>query len=175
MEKLTNVDFALGPGGWVKTSWRRGGPERSAWVRFEPRKHGDWVIAELRVQKPTAESLREIPLYRIGLSFNALKIREELREWFEDEVPANLDEAIRAHYRNRPRQKLQRPARRRLDEDFFLEVAFTYREAAIRGLDPVQTIAEDADVPHSTAARWVGQARDKKFLPRKPRRGKVTL
>jgi hypothetical protein len=186
MEKLTHIDFALGPGGWVKTHWRRGGPERTAWVRFEEqpsrgRKRANapapqWRVAELRVTvDDTTENLRAIPLHRIELAFNALghEMSAELRQWLNDEVPGDLDKAIRKQFEKHPRKKLKRPARRKLDDAFFRDVAFAYREALIRGLNPGMTIAEDAGVPHSTAARWIAQAREKDYLP-KTRQGKVT-
>jgi hypothetical protein len=175
MEKLTNIDFALGPGGWVNTKWRRGGRESSAYIRFEPRKRGLWGMAELQVKSPTATGLAEIPLHRIETAFNLLDIREELRERLDEDVSAKLDAAFKHHFRRQPRRKLKRPTARKLDDNFFLDVAFAYREAAVRGLDPVQTIAEDAGVPHSTAARWVAQAREKGrgYLP-PAARGKVS-
>ena len=175
MEKLTHIVFAFGPGGWVKTSWRRGDRERTEFVRFEPQKRGGWVIAELRVKNPTAANLREIPLHRIAVAFNALEMSEELRDGLEEAVPADLDGAMRAAYNRRPRRNtLKRPPGRKLSEEFFRSVAITYREAIVRGLNPVMTVAEDAGVPHSTAARWIAQARDKKFLP-PAQRGKVAV
>ncbi len=174
MEQLTHIDFAFGPGGWVKAWWRRGGPEKCAYVRFKPRKTDWWIIDKLQVDMPTAESLREIPLHRIAVAFNALEMKSELREWIDDEVPSDLDKAFRERYRPEPRKNLKRPAQRKLDDDFFRQVAFTYREAVIRGLNPGQTIAADAGVPHSTASRWIALARQKKFLP-PPQRGKVTV
>ena len=122
MEKLTNIDFALGPGGWVKTWWRRDGRERTAWIRFEERTRRrltEWVIVELRMKDPTAESLREIPLHRIARSFNTLEISETLRDHQDEEVPDDLDSAIRELFRAKPRKKLKRPAGRKLDDDFF--------------------------------------------------------
>jgi hypothetical protein len=185
MKKLTHIDFALGPGGWVKTWWRRGGRESTAWIRFEEvprrgRKAADarpqWRVAELRVKLngTDAEQLREIPLHRIELSFNALPISATLPQWINDDVPGDLEGAIRELYEQGPRKKLKRPAQRKLDDGFFRDVAFTYREAATRGLNPGMTIAEDAGVPHSTAARWIATARDKGYLP-KTRQGRLKL
>ncbi len=177
MEKLTHIDFALGPGGWVKTGWRRDGRERTAWIRFEERTRRrltEWVIAELRVKDPTAASLREIPLHRIALSFNALEISASLRDYIDEPVPGDLESAIREQYRSHPRKKLKRPAGRKLDDDFFRAVAFAYRDAAVRGLNPVQTLADDAGAPHSTVARWIAQARARGYLP-PAGRGQVKL
>jgi hypothetical protein len=177
VERLTHIDFAFGPGGWVKTYWRRNGPEQTAWLRFKPTSRARkprWRIAELRVHNPTQERLREIPLHRAELAFNALEISHTLRDQLDDDVPADLDTAIRDQYRGQPRRKLQRPATRKLDDEFFRAVAFTYREAVIRGLNPGQTIAGDAAVPHSTAARWIAQARERRYLP-PASQGKVSV
>jgi transposase len=41
-------------------------------------------------------------------------------------------------------------------------------------MNPNTTIAEDAGVPYSTAARWIAKAREKRYLG-KARQGKVTV
>ena len=179
MEKLTHLNFAFGPGGWTKSYWRRGGAERDAYVRFKPDKRGGWKLAEIQVKNPSAENLREIPLHRMELAFNALtekseELREEFRAELDVDLTADLDTIFRDRFKRRPpRARLKRPAQRKLDDSFFHKVATAYRAAAIGGLNPVMTIAEEAGVPHSTAARWIAQARERKFLP-PSQRGKVT-
>jgi hypothetical protein len=185
MEQLTHLDFEFGPGGWVKTNWRRGGgPEQSVWIRWAPpkRKRGGkpserrWSMEEVRIADPLGKDVRfrEIPLPRIYIAFNALEMADELYESLDDEVPADLERAMREKWQTQPRIKLERPAQRKLDDEFFRMVAQAYRGAVIRGLPPVKTIAEDAGVPHSTVARWIAQTRARKFLP-PPQQGKVTV
>jgi hypothetical protein len=177
VEELTHIVFAFGPGGWVKTFWRRSGAEESAWIRFEPvtrARKTPWRIVELRVLNPTAERLREIPLHRAELAFNALEMSETLRDQLKRPVPADLDSAIYELYRAEPRKQLQRPATRKLDDEFFRAVAFAYRDAVIRQLNPGKTIAADADVPPTTAARWIAQARERGYLP-PATQGKVSV
>jgi hypothetical protein len=96
-----------------------------------------------------------------------------LRDSLHEEV-RHPEQTIRASFRATPRKKLRRPAQRRLDDDFFREVAFAYREAAERGLNPNTTIAADANVPYSTAARWVAQARERHYLG-EAKKGKVSI
>ncbi len=184
MDKLKHINFAFtAGGGWVKANLlRESGREQSAWVRFEEvkrRKHSDgrpvWRIAELQVKSPTAEALREIPLQRLEVAFNGLEMSAELLDTIDEVPSADLDSAISGRFnRQSPRKKFQRPASRRLNDEFFAQVAAAYREAVIRGLDPGKTLAEDADVPHSTAARWIAVAREKRYLP-KTRPGKVQV
>jgi hypothetical protein len=58
-----------------------------------------------------------------------------------------------------------RPARNQFSEEFLREVAFAYRQAVAAGRPPLKTMADDADIPVGTIARWVARARDKRFLP----------
>jgi hypothetical protein len=182
VDKLTNLNFQLGPGGWTKASWvRESGVERSAFARFAENRIGSrtygrpvWRLATIQVDRPTAETLADIPLLRLELAFNTLEISAELKDMLDEPVPADLEQALKRTYRNAPRKKLERPATRRLDDDFYRQVALTYRAAAARGLNPVQTIADDAaGGVYSNAARWVAKARELRFLP-KAQRGKVT-
>jgi hypothetical protein len=57
------------------------------------------------------------------------------------------------------------PRRRRfVTRDLLREVAQTYRRAVERGQPPTQAVQEHFSVSHSTAARWVGEARRLKEL-----------
>lgn len=119
-------------------------------------------------------------MHRIELAFNALtdanaELREDFQAKLDVELTADLDTTFRDAYRPRlRRKKLKRPATRKLPDEFFREVAVAYRSAAIGGLNPVMTIAEEAGVPHSTAARWVALTRERGYLP-PPERGRVTV
>jgi hypothetical protein len=196
--ELTHLHVVAGPGGWVRASWRRGkqSAEHSAYLRFDPRlalsragrsvklvkrtartRGQRWPVVELRLGgHVNAELLREIPVHRIEVVVLMSKgLRPTLEEWLEREVPANLDEAFAASYREVPRLKLKRPAGRRLDDDFYREVAFAYRDAVERGLNPGKTLAEDSGVPRGTVNRWIAKARSPELSylpPGEP--GKVT-
>jgi Family of unknown function (DUF6214) len=49
-------------------------------------------------------------------------------------------------------------------EENLRQVADLYRAALERGDPPTQTVADELNVPRSTAARWVGKARDRNLL-----------
>jgi hypothetical protein len=68
---------------------------------------------------------------------------------------------------------LDRPAGRRLDDDWYAKVAEAYRLAAARGLKPRTAIAEAASVSTDVAGRWVYEARKRGLLP-KTQPGRVT-
>jgi hypothetical protein len=63
-----------------------------------------------------------------------------------------------------PRVYLERPAKRRLDDDFYLEVARAYVGAVAWGLDPRKTLALDSLTPADTVARWIRESRKRGFL-----------
>lgn len=53
----------------------------------------------------------------------------------------------------------------RLTDDFLRNVARIYAVAENSGLPPTREVANHFRAPHSTAAKWVGSARRKEFLP----------
>ncbi len=182
MEKLTHITFETSGGGWVKAHWRRGGPEQTAWLRFEPPggKRKDvrhrWVLVELQVKNPTGERLAEIPLHRLERAVNALTTTsDELRDNLGVPMSADLDSATRKLFRAHTREKFKRPAGRQIDEAFLRSVAFSYRDAVVRGLNPAKTMAEESGVPYSTVAKWIARARlpENGYLP-PPEHGKVS-
>jgi hypothetical protein len=181
MSELRHINFAFGPGGWTRASWIRvDGKERSALIRWEqapvsPRVKQDrpvWQIAEAIIRNPTHPD-SEPPYHRLERAFNALEMSATLLDSLHEDV-RHPEQTIGDAFRSAPRKKLRRPAQRRLDDDFFRQVAFAYREAVERGLNPGKTIAEDADVPYTTASRWIAQARERRYLG-KARQGKVSL
>lgn len=180
MRELRHINFALGRGGWTRASWiRDDGKERSALVRWEPfpakpKPDGpvSWSLAEAVIRNPT-DPEGEPPYHRLERAFNALELSRTLLDSLDEQV-GHPEQAIGAAFRSAPRKKLRRPVKRRLDDDFFRDVAFTYREAVERGLNPGKTIAEDAGVPYSTAARWVAQARERRYLG-EAQQGKVSV
>lgn len=178
MEKLTHITFALSGGGWVKAHWRRGGPEQTCWLRFEPHERkrkapSQWALVELQVKNPSGERLAEIPLHRLERAFNALTMKDDLHENLDEQMPADLDSATQKLFRAQPREKFKPPTGRRLDDDFLRSVAFSYRDAVVRGLNPTKTMAEESAVPYSTVAKWIARTRENGYLP-PPEHGKVT-
>ncbi len=56
-------------------------------------------------------------------------------------------------------------------DDALRHVATTYRMAHLMGLPPTESVAQDLDLPRSTAGRWVMAARKRGFLgPAEPRK-----
>ena len=53
----------------------------------------------------------------------------------------------------------------RITDEFLKAVARVYSIAERSGLPPTREVATHFKAPHSTAAKWVGSARRKKFLP----------
>lgn len=68
-----------------------------------------------------------------------------------------------------------RTGRRGYDDDFYRQVADLHRAVVARGgrPGPVAMIAEVADVPRTTAARWVKEARRRELLDPAPAQGKA--
>jgi hypothetical protein len=65
------------------------------------------------------------------------------------------------------RARLTRPARGMNPDDFYKQVAAAYREYALQSRSPAMQIAAEAgaDVPVTTAHRWIREARRRGFLP----------
>jgi hypothetical protein len=166
---LTHLHLEAGPAGWVTVYWRRGARsrEQTARLRFQQlKKTGWWRPVELHTLTPTQEHLRDIPLRKIELAVNANSVvTEALVDWLDRKSPVDFPGSIETTLEKVPRTPLRRPASRKLDDDFYREVAFAYRDAVRRGLQPGKTIAADTKAPASTVNRWIGGARERGFLP----------
>jgi hypothetical protein len=55
--------------------------------------------------------------------------------------------------------------RRLITPEHLRRVARVYENAQVLGEPPTQAVQKDFEVSHSTAAKWVGRARDEGFLP----------
>jgi hypothetical protein len=145
------------------------GSEGRVYTRFKRTraKTSSWRLADLQVPEPSAALLRDVPLYKIEVAVNASRvILESLAEWIDDDAPADLPEAFKGRYRRNPRHaRLERPTKRRLDEQFYRDVGWAYREAVARGLNPGKTLAEDSRAPRGTVNRWIAKARELGYLP----------
>jgi hypothetical protein len=161
------LSLAVGDGGWVRAALApRDLPPQTVYVRFTP-KGERWHATELWLPKPTQDVLRTIPLSRIENAVNASGyIAFGLVAGHENPSPADLA----AHFRNKKRRiaqrvKLERPATRRLSNDFYENVGRAYRSAVAAGRNPRKTLAEDSGTPADTVARWVLEARRRGYLP----------
>lgn len=173
--ELTHLHVEAGPAGWVTAYWRRGARSREqiARVRFERLKNGWWRPADVFVPVPVVD---DVPWRKIELAVNANEaVTETLEEWLDRKSPVDFDSAVQAALDKVPRMRLKRPSGRKLEDEFFGEVAFAYRDAVRRGRDPAKTIAADAKTPISTVNRWISEARkpERGFLP-PTQRGRVS-
>jgi hypothetical protein len=116
-------------------------------------------LVELRILQPLQQDLRSLPLGRIERAVNA--------------VPAVITPATAGVVFGASgtltapttRFKLVRPARRRLPDSFYKDVAEAYRQAVAAGLNPRKTLATDSGAPADTVARWTLEARKRGYLP----------
>ena len=152
-------------GGWAYVTWR--GIEAA--IRFEADdKPFTLKPIELRVMAPSLDRHRELPLSRIVNAVHAdAKVRFALllhldAEQHDPFSMRQMKKAIRGGLA--PRHRLERPARRRLDDDFYASVAQAYADAVAWGMNPRKTLAADSDTPADTVARWISTARGKGYL-----------
>ena len=166
------LDVIPGTGGWARVSWREGQPgEVVAYVRFSVEQPAlTLAVAELRFVEPWLRRHRELPLSRVENAANAdTNTRFHIVKDSKRPAPRDLDEyfALKAKTSGRrvePRYRLERPARRRLDDGFYAAVARAYAEAVAEGLNPRKTLATDSDTPADTVARWIAEARRRGHL-----------
>jgi hypothetical protein len=159
-------------GGWLHADWGAG----RAWLRLEKDRQDKLTrIAALHMPDPTPERLRDTPLKRIHAAVTmrgagAVQLALALRI---NEPPPDLSSRPKDGVRLSQRYRLKRPARRRLDDNFYKDVAHAYQSAVAFGLNPREAIVADTGAADATVAAWVGEARRRDYLP-KGRPGKVT-
>ena len=166
------LELIPGRGGWARVTWRQGQPgEVVAYVRFTVEQPGSTLaVAELRVTEPWVRRHRELPLSRVENAANAdWNVRGLILADMGKRTRTPLAEsfATKAQISGRrvePRYRLERPARRRLGDDFYAAVARAYTEAVAEGLNPRKTLADDSGTPADTVARWIVQARRRGHL-----------
>jgi hypothetical protein len=157
--------------GWLFADWGPG-----VWVRLaKDRRNRLARITELHMLNPTLERLRRVPLKRIhaavtmrGAGAIQLALAHQINE-----PPPDLSSRPKDGMRLSQRYRLRRPARRRLDDDFYKDVAHAYQSAVAFGLNPRKAIVDDTGAADATVAAWVGVARRRKYLP-PTQSGKVT-
>jgi hypothetical protein len=161
-----------GESGWARVHWHPGrDDELVADVRFTVEEPALTLRAiELRISEPSLRRHREFPLSRVENAVNAdANVRAEIGMKHAKNAPADLDAyfATKAQIRSErlePRHRLERPARRRLDDDFYAAVARAYAGAVAEGLNPRKTLADDSGTPADTVARWIAEARKRGHL-----------
>lgn len=161
-----------GFGGWAKVEWRAGEPgELVAFVRFEADERAVLRAVEVRVVEPWLPLLRDLPLGRIENAVNAdagtrFELIQHIGESLYGQEPATMFAMKDATHGTElpPRVYLERPAKRRLDDTFYANVAAAYVGAVAWGLDPRKTLALDSGTPADTVARWIGEARRRGYL-----------
>lgn len=166
------LEVIPGPGGWARVTWKQGQPgEVVAYVRFTVEQPAlTLAVAELRVIEPWVRRHRELPLSRVENAVNAdANTRFHIVKDSERPAPRDLDEyfTTKAQIGGRrvePRYKLERPAARRLDDDFYAAVGRAYAEAVAEGLNPRKTLAADSGTPADTVARWIAETRRRGHL-----------
>jgi hypothetical protein len=176
MDRESRIKFAPGPAGWAKIE----ASGATVYARF--RLNDDkktWRLDELRLYEPSTDALRSLPLGRIQSAARAAIPTIGLAMGLNQKEPADLRtwfahaEARGQAQSDAGRLILERPSGRRLDDAFFATVAEAYRQAAAKGLNPRQTLAQDSGAAADTVARWIAKARQRGFLaPGQP--GKVT-
>jgi len=124
--------------GWSKVAWESG----KASVRFDEANR----ITEIRVENPTPQKLRRLPLPRIQASAIAIGV-------------------MRGGWIKSPRYRLRRPPGRKLGDAFYANVARAYHDAVTRGTQPRKTIVADTGAADATVAAWIVEARKRGHLP----------
>jgi len=119
----------------------------------------------------TAAHLRSIPLGRI----HAFLATPEAREWIGDprssKIDLGVDPAASLYRRYDPVARLRRPDGKN-PEEFYRRVAVIYRQLVATSSRPAVLMSEEADVPVSTARRWIATARELGLLE-KGQRGRA--
>ncbi|MGW1892110.1 hypothetical protein ACWCP6_17900 [Streptomyces sp. NPDC002004] len=111
--------------------------------------------------RPEADHMRNAPDWPAGGDKDPYGNRPKAAiEWL-DQLQSHAAEAY-ASARGTPNPRRKRV---RITDEFLQKVARVYSVAERAGLPPTREVASQFKAPHSTAARWVGSARRKKFLP----------
>lgn len=167
------------PDGWMSAPI----PQGTVHVRVRRRADGRLVITDLYLNATeiTSAVLRDISMARLDAAVNMAQIRALTG----DEPAADAPEPTLAELRSRApvwTKKKAKPPRRRKPLTrpdgtdpavFYRQVAEAYQEYVVHTRAPATRIAQEADVPVTTAHRWIREARRRGFLPpaRKGRAG----
>jgi hypothetical protein len=157
-----------------------------------PDEVGRYRIHELHLfptEEPvTAERLRAVRVAAIEQLLNLPDEHEAITARIDESEPSQLFEARMEQFlatqltplyssgggvHKAPPAKLTPPRGRGYGDDFYERVAASYRDALRRGERPVEAMRLEANVPRSTAARWVKEARRRGLLGKAPAPGKA--
>lgn len=156
------IAFIVGKGGWTQVGWEG----RTDLVRFTLNPdQKTWRIAEVQLLEPTGETFRAFPFARIVSAANASSVVAlGLAIGRNQRPPADVASMFRGRKPEpQDRLRLKRPERRRLDANFYKQVALAYKGALAEGLNPRQTLAHDSGAAPDTVARWIAKARDDEY------------
>jgi hypothetical protein len=162
----SEIHLIPGPAGWVQARFTLDGRRYRVFVRFEPDAKGQWKPAEWAIPGYRDDVLRQVPHNRIRKAVAAdEQLKAKLAGRLSEEPEPGFRSAFGEAERHKPIQ-LRRPKSRRLDDVFYRQVAYAYRQAIGRGLNPRQAIADAAGVSPDVAGRWIYQARKRELIPR---------
>jgi hypothetical protein len=116
----------------------------------------DDALAELRARRPL-DWWKRLALMQIAYDAFDHLLERQYPPLDEEEL-----EERTAFLANNLRAAIEAPLAKRynrITQSHLAEVARIYRAAVEAGKPPTQTVAEQLQASHSTAARWVGQAR----------------
>lgn len=178
-------EIRAGNGGWVLLE----GPSERIAFRVEPDATGRYRVRELHLldtgEPVTPERLRAVRVGWLEQFANLPEERAAIEKSFArrpsldvERAVATFDEIVAPKTTGRVYEKtgsvvaaasasgvsgLRAPFQRGYPPAFYERVAEAYREAQRRGgaghSKPIEVIAKEANVPRSTAARWVKEAR----------------
>lgn len=119
----------------------------------------------------TKELLRRLPL--VSLIEDAKRSQGEVAKYLADTIPERRAELLAKEKQWRASAKPQRGGMPELSPGHYRKVAEVYVKAASSGA-PTMAVAKHFSVSKGAAAKWVGRARQRGFLP-PTRRGKVAI
>jgi hypothetical protein len=142
-------------------------------VRFAVEGAAPLRIDELNITAPWVRRHRDLPISRVENAANAdANLRAEISLKSKNRAPADRNQYVDLAQRTTGtrftpelRYRLKRPAKRRLPEGFYAQVARAYLDAVAAGMNPRKTLAADSGVPADTVARWILKARKDGHLP----------
>lgn len=176
----------FGDSGWMRVAWT---DEDDYRVLARTEQHdGRMVITDLIVRSPRrvdSQTLKSVPIGWLEGLLNSPDVANQFDTGSNDrlemaltEVELILDEMTTHNPQLRPsgggpssREPLQRPDGS--DPDFFYrQVAEAYQDILRRSQKIAPVMAEEAEVPVTTARRWIQEARRRGYLPT-ARRGRA--
>src|SRR5262245_30244819 len=122
--------------------------------------HGHQAVAKLLRESWNNEFLLRYVTAQAAGALLAKRVVDKHIDEIEltDETTQRIGD-LREHFARRAYKATKPQRRRRLTRDLLKQVADTYRKAYEAGQPPTQAVAAEFQVSHSTAGRWVVEAR----------------